>query len=219
VDNNLFLSPVSLLDMSEGGAYAHNLFAGKIISRPEPSRETPYHPAHSTAVAGLATIKGGDNRFENNLFVGKGTSAGDPAEIRAKDPQWGGGYGLWVYDFREAPSVARGNIYYHGAMPYARESAPVVLADHDPAVKLTSRDGQWVVELHPGTGLNQAKTRPVTSASLGKAKVAGLPYVNADGSLLEVDTDYLGRKRASEHPTPGPFEDLGQGHQSWTVRD
>ncbi|MFO1500982.1 MAG: right-handed parallel beta-helix repeat-containing protein, partial [Verrucomicrobiota bacterium] len=46
VDNNLFLSGVSLLDMSEGGAYAHNLFAGKIISRPEPSRETPYHPAH-----------------------------------------------------------------------------------------------------------------------------------------------------------------------------
>jgi len=59
VDNNLFLSPTSLLDMSEGGAYAHNLFVGRIISRPEPSRETPYHPAHSTKVAGLVNIKGG----------------------------------------------------------------------------------------------------------------------------------------------------------------
>jgi alpha-L-arabinofuranosidase len=47
VDNNLFLSATSLLDMSQGGAYAHNLFAGRITNRPEPDRETPYHPAHS----------------------------------------------------------------------------------------------------------------------------------------------------------------------------
>ena len=71
VDNNVFLSGVNLLDMSEGGAYAHNLFTGKIISRPEPSRETPYHPAHSTTVAGLVTIKGGDDRFFNNIMAGK----------------------------------------------------------------------------------------------------------------------------------------------------
>jgi len=59
VDNNLFLSGHSLLDVSEGGAYAHNLFNGRIVSAPEPGRQTPYHPAHTTAVAGLATVKGG----------------------------------------------------------------------------------------------------------------------------------------------------------------
>jgi hypothetical protein len=57
VDNNLFLSGVSLLDMSEGGAYAHNLMTGRIISRPELRRSTPFHPAHSTAVAGLVNIQ------------------------------------------------------------------------------------------------------------------------------------------------------------------
>ncbi|MFN0170026.1 MAG: right-handed parallel beta-helix repeat-containing protein, partial [Bryobacteraceae bacterium] len=40
VDNNLFLSPLSLLDMSEGGAYVHNLMTGRIVSRPEPRRST-----------------------------------------------------------------------------------------------------------------------------------------------------------------------------------
>src|SRR5581483_9565198 len=70
VDNNLFLSPASLLDVSEGGAYLHNLFMGTIVSAPEPFRQTPYHPAHSTALAGLASVKGGDCRFYNNLFVG-----------------------------------------------------------------------------------------------------------------------------------------------------
>jgi hypothetical protein len=35
VDNNIFLSRTALLDMSEGGAYVHNLFTGKITNRPE----------------------------------------------------------------------------------------------------------------------------------------------------------------------------------------
>jgi alpha-N-arabinofuranosidase len=75
VDNNLFLSAVSLLDVSEGGAFVHNLFAGSIVSQPEPNRETPYHPAHSTAIAGLARIQGGDHRFYLNCFVGTGRPA------------------------------------------------------------------------------------------------------------------------------------------------
>jgi len=49
---------------SEGGAYAHNLFAGRIVMHPELSRETPFHPAHSTAVAGLRNIVGGGDRFQ-----------------------------------------------------------------------------------------------------------------------------------------------------------
>ncbi|HEO72302.1 MAG TPA: right-handed parallel beta-helix repeat-containing protein, partial [Candidatus Hydrogenedentes bacterium] len=78
VDNNLFLSKVSLLDMSQGGAYAHNLFAGLIRLRPELGRQTPFHPPHSTDIAGLKNIPGGDDRFINNLFAaGNGLSEYD----------------------------------------------------------------------------------------------------------------------------------------------
>ena len=62
VDNNLFLSPSSLLDMSEGGAYAHNLMTGKIDNWYDMGRLTPYMQPHSTAIAGLAVTQGGDNR-------------------------------------------------------------------------------------------------------------------------------------------------------------
>ncbi len=62
---------VSLRDMSEGGAYAHNLMTGRIVSRPEPRRSTPYHQAHSTALAGLSNTTGGDNRFYNNVLGGQ----------------------------------------------------------------------------------------------------------------------------------------------------
>jgi len=209
VDNNLFLSSVSLLDMSEGGAYVHNLFSGKIISRPEPSRQTPYHPAHATAVAGLRNIKGGDNRFYNNILVGAGGSAAGQGKPAAQDPEWGGGFGLWVYDFREFPLQTGGNAFYHGARPYAQELNAVVPEGSDPKVKLVPEGGQFSLQLTLGPELRQANTVLVTTALLGKAKIPGLAYENADGSPLTIDTDYFGKKRNKANPTPGPFENLG----------
>src|SRR5450759_2583347 len=81
VDNNLFLSGISLNDMSEGGAYVHNLMTGRIVSRPELTRSTPYHEAHSTAVVGLSNTRGGDDRFYNNILVG-GADTASPNTIR-----------------------------------------------------------------------------------------------------------------------------------------
>ena len=95
VDNNLFLSPSNLLDWYEGGAYVHNLFAGKITARPELSRATPYHKAHSTELAGLRNIAGGDNRFYNNLFVHTD--------------------GLAAYEGAAQPVLTAGNVFLAGA--------------------------------------------------------------------------------------------------------
>ena len=208
VDNNLFLSRVSLLDMSEGGAYAHNLFNGKIISVPEPGRETPYHPAHSTVVAGLVNIKGGDNRFYNNILIGASSGQDEPA---TKDPQWAGGFGLWVYDFRGFPLHTGGNVFYSGARPCAKEMNAVVHKENDPKVNLLQEGAQFSLQLVLGPELEQAGTTLVTTELLGKAKIPGLPYEAADGSPLKVNTDYLGKKRSKAHPTPGPFENPGAG--------
>jgi len=90
VDNNVFLSKISVQDWSEGGAFVHNLIGGRIVVRQELKRSTPWHLAHSTALGGLSNIKGGDHRFFNNLFVG-------------------GGEDLTMYRDRETPVVSRGN--------------------------------------------------------------------------------------------------------------
>jgi alpha-N-arabinofuranosidase len=213
IDNNLFLSAVNLLDMSEGGAYAHNLFAGKIISRPEPSRKTPYHPAHSTSVAGLVPIKGGDDRFYNNLLIGSGgfSSLGSTS---SKDPEWGGGFGLWVYDFRELPLWTTGNVYYNGAQPYANERDPTVQETTDPKLKLIQESNQFTLRLSLGSELKQADARLVTTALLGKAKIPQVGYEEDSESPLEINTDYLGKHRDKVHPTPGPFENPGSGELS-----
>ncbi len=196
VDNNLFLSAASLLDMSEGGAYAHNLFNGRLTSAPEPRRETPYHPAHTTTVAGLATIKGGDCRFYNNLFLGRSES-GDSASS-----------GLGVYDGREYPLYTGGNVFYAGSRPYAKETNQVA-SPADPQVRLVEQGGQITLQFNPGPVLKQGKTGLVTTRLLGMARVPGLPYENADGSPLKIDRDYFGKRRNEARPTPGPFEQPG----------
>jgi hypothetical protein len=191
-----------LRDWSEGGAYVHNLMTGRIISRPEPRRSTPYHQAHSTALAGLDSTTGGDNRFYNNIFVGSGgrPAAGAPADA---DPLRFGGHGLWLYDQREFPLETGGNVYLHGARPYYQEKGALRIPETDPGVQLAEQGERVYLRLNLGADVRKASTRLVTTELLGRAKVSGLPYENADGSPLDVDTDYLGKKRSAASPFAG----------------
>lgn len=68
IDNNILLSEVAVRDWSQGTAFVHNLFAGEIQTKAILSRTTPYHFANSTKLKGISSIKGGDNRYVNNLF-------------------------------------------------------------------------------------------------------------------------------------------------------
>jgi len=211
VDNNLFLSAISLLDMSEGGAYVHNLLSGKIISRPEPNRSTPYHPAHSTVLAGLDKIQGGDNRFYNNILVGNGESAAETEKAASSERQHAAGFGLWVYDARELPLKTTGNTYWNGARPYSKETNHVVQPAIDPQVEVVEQGNQVTLHLSLGAELKHAATTLVTTTLLGKAKIPGLPYEDADGSPVTIDADYFGKKRNERSPTAGPFEALAAG--------
>ncbi len=204
IDNNLLLSGTNLLDFSQGGAYAHNLFAGLIICQAVLDRETPYHPAHATAIAGLHNIRGGDNRFLNNLFVGPedGASSGRSGEKYALCR----GHGLFVYNSREFPLLTGGNVYYNGARPYTNETGHAVAAARVERVAVVSEGGSVYLLASLDPAAQGAESRPVTTAALGLARIPQLPYENSDGSPLSVDTDYFGRRRSAETPTPGPFE-------------
>jgi hypothetical protein len=210
VDNNLFLSGISLSDMSEGGAYVHNLLAGRIISRPELNRSTPYHQAHSTALGGLSNTKGGDGRFYNNIFVG-GSETPAGAQTPNANPQRAAGYGLWVYDAREFPLQTGGNVYYRQARPYAREANPLILPGTDPKLRIVEEGDSVYLYLTLGQEARNAATTRVTTSLLGKARIPGLAYENADGSPVIIDSDYFGNKRKASGPSPGPFEDPGPG--------
>lgn len=201
VDNNLFLSDYNMRNMSQGGAFAHNLWAGRICPLPEAGRRTPYHPAHSTEIAGLDSIRAGDHRFFNNIFVSAA------------------GHGLQVYDQAGTPPItAAGNVYLRGARPYAKETGAVVLPGTDPRLRLELANGRTVLNLVLDGALARAETALVTSERLGRAVVPNIAYVNPDGSPIALDTDFFGAKRSPTRPTPGPFENPGEGPRALILR-
>ncbi len=217
VDNNVFLSPIALRDWSEGGAYAHNLFTGAIDCAQELKRFTPHHPARATAVAGHANIPGGDNRWFNNLFVGQSPAPASPTDAAAKARQRFIGHGLWVYDTREQPSPASGNVYAGNARPMARENDPHVLTGPTPTVHLIEEGDRIFLQFQSAPDLTIAATAPVTTARLGRTHVSQQAFEDADGAPLAIDTDYFGAKRSPTAPTAGPFERLGGGELKFKV--
>jgi alpha-N-arabinofuranosidase len=207
-DNNLFLSKINVSDWSQGSAYVHNLFAGQLLSRPELSRETPYHPAHSTTVSGLQNIKGGDNRFYNNIFVGNGTeqqAAPSSTEKPVKKSN-SKGFGLYVYNERPFPSFTGGNIYFDKATPYHQEKDAVCTTEKGGPVMVVEEGKEVYLQAAALKGVRNPAAQLVTTERLGMAKIPQLPYVNADGSPIKVDMDYFGNARSAETVLSGPFE-------------
>ena len=187
VDNNLFLSKTALLNMSQGGAYAHNLVAGRIRLRPELSRSTPFHKAHSTEVAGLSNIEGGDDRFYNNVFVSYN--------------------GLAEYDKAALPVWMSGNVFLRGATPSKYEQDPLVRADSDPGIKLVEeKNGVYLHVTLEEAWRAGKRCKLVTTDLLKRAKIPDLPYVRLDDTPVRINTDYFGEKRDETNPSPGPFE-------------
>ncbi len=199
IDHNIFLSDIAILDISQGGAYAHNLVAGRIIVREGGGRETPWHPAHSTEIAGLATIQGGDNRFIHNLFIA-------PA-------------GLDRFDEAGLPMMVVGNLYLNGATPSGHETNPAV-AEADPQLRLSrDSDGAWWLELTlEKAWAGDVERAIVTSGHLGRAVVPDQPFVQPDGSPHRLDQDFFGNPRNADSAFPGPFEIESDGRHRWKIR-
>ncbi len=191
IDNNIFLSPSTLRDWSQGGAYAHNLIAGRSGLRPQ-GRSTPYHKAHTTEVAGLLNIKGGDDRFYNNIFTGSG--------------------GLTAYDKAARSVFMDGNVFLQGAKPSTNEKNPALHAGADPAIRLVEKEDGFHLEIAIDKSWLAGPTRKlVTTELLGKAAVPNVPYERPDGTKIRLDTDYFGRKRNAANPLPGPFAEPPKG--------
>ncbi len=88
-------------------------------------------------------------------------------------------------------------------------SKAVIYADgnftcEDPEVKLEeTSDGAVLLTFLPGE--KAPSGTKVDSGVLGRTRLSGYPYEQADGSPLSFSEDYLGRKHDPDAPGPGPF--------------
>ncbi len=195
VDNNFMLSPLSLRDCSEGGAYVHNLFAGNIEVLPQ-DRYTPFHKPHSTELAGLKQTLCGDNRFYNNIFM-----SGNPENDRQKS-------GLAAYNKVELPMYVGYNVYMNQAGLFRNEPTRLEIWG-DPELKIWEEGKDIFFSLKMDLKLSGMNTPKVNSALLGNTLVTGQGFTNPDGTPLEINADYSGNLRKGKHPIPGPIDRMG----------
>jgi len=203
IDHNLFLSGNNLYDLSQGGAYAHNLFAGRVFAWPL-ERTTPYHKAHATEIAGMHDIPGGDNRYYNNIFVSPEGPVPWPDRIPAeRDTQHY--YGLAIYDPANLPMYMAGNVFLGKAEPSKHELSPLVAPEFEPDFRFVEKADGWYLETALSKTWAEAKRPLVTSRMLGRAQIPDVPFEEPDGRPYRLDEDYFGNKRNSRNPFPGPF--------------
>jgi hypothetical protein len=211
VDNNLFLSELSLRDWSEGGGFVHNLFAGMIEFRQVLDRFTPYHYTHSTRVAGLRNTHGGDNRFFNNIFLGI-----DVGEERFEEA-YARFYGLHGYRIAGFENRAEGNVYYGGSRPGEEEKDCVVKPDSRPSFAVEEKEGSVFLKLDMDEAVLPFNTSLVTTVRMGMTLVSEAIWEKPDGTPYRLDKDFSGNDRDDSKPVPGPFETTGEGTHRYEV--
>lgn len=208
VDNNLFLSKsVGLLDGSSGGAYLHNIIVGKIVIVQQ-NRETPFHLPHTTAVLGKAITHNADNRFYNNIF----SSVDRATNLQMPNHWWvdRGSYGLGIYK-GYFPLYIQGNAYFMEAEPYPEKGPFLHLPNFDPELEIEEKGAEVYLHVNVHPALLEIDTEPIHTRMLGRVKTSDMWFENADGTPLEINKDYFGKKRALEAPMTGPFSNLKPG--------
>lgn len=188
------------------------------------NRATPYHLAHSTDVSGYTFMYGADDRFYNNIFVGKpgkeseifvyGTAGFKDGPISFEEyidaiTEATAGHGnTQAYPNVRQPLYTGGNVYLNGAEPSKREEC--VKSSVNPEVTIIEQDGNVYLEMNITKELTESHTQIVNSELLGTVRLVEETYQTSDGEEVIIDRDYFGEKRSNQ-PIPGPFENVENG--------
>ena len=214
VSNNFLLSPASLVLNSSGVAVVHNLFNGKADAVTYDSRLTPYHKPHSTFIENYNDNPSGDVKFYNNLFLNKGDASqysktllpvffdGNVFTKGSKRP---------ILDtiekkFGELSEQGKEK-FKNSKLEPAVELNSIIKQDFDAEIKLITEDTNTYLEINLDKNwLTTVKRNIVNTVILGKTIVPNLPFENSDGTFVNIDTDYFGKLRNNNNPSPGPIE-------------
>lgn len=220
IANNILMSEISIMMNAKSAVFAHNLISGKIDAAVFDGRFTPYLKKHSTLLEGFTDNRGGDIKFLNNLFI-------DSSDIS----DYSSGY---------LPISFEGNVYTMGTKGIiadffskkfatmdedawkrnekfkiikAIEKKRINADDWAANGKLMQYNGNIFIEISLNKKWLEVKREIVKTRWLGESIISKQHYENPDGSKISLNKDYLGLKRKSRNPSPGPFEIKKDGRQ------
>lgn len=220
VDHNILTAEYALDNVSQGGAYINNLIAGKMNHWKVLNRSTQYHLPHSTEVAGFSLIYGGDDRFYNNIFIGKAglaevgtnhfknytTSLEEYIEkvhvIINGDVE--------EFSLVEQPVYINHNAYLNGAEPFERENEKLVEAGFDPLLEIIDQGEEVYLSVELPDSFEHILGQVHSTASLPRVRIVDAEFENPDGSQVVLDSDYLDVEKAQKSGL-GPIAQLKKG--------
>lgn len=224
VDNNIFASDYNFENVAQGGAYIHNLYCGTTRRVDCLDRATPYHFPHTTEVAGVAVVYGGDDRYYQNIFVGgkpeyiitskSGTIAYEDftespeayLEIIKSRPE----DDLSRYQIVRQPACINHNCYYKDASPVTRE-ADNYCSSLDPKVTIVTEGKNTYLEMVVDEGMFSLDSEIYNTEKLGSVRIVEENFENPDGTPITFNQDFLGQMRG-EKPVVGPINQLKIGY-------
>ena len=191
VDNNILLSPLSITQNTDGGAFLHNLVTGR-MNRYDDPRYTPYQLAHSTQVKGMSILNEGDHRFYGNIF------SSHPADAR---------YGLEAFSGTCGPLYAADNLFCWKAKGMKDKGQGREMPDCKPRFSVEeAADGVYLLCDVPFADLACHQGTRVDTGRLGSARLTGYAFECADGTPFVLDRDINGSARNADRPSVGPIE-------------
>lgn len=219
VDHNIFASNHNLDNASQGGAYINNLFCGKMCNWTGLNRATQYHLPHSTKIAGFTFVYGGDDRFYNNIFIGKeglegaGTSCYKDyttslEEYIEKVNKRSGD--LEEFELVKQPVYIDNNAYFNGAEAFEKENYNLVCKSFNPNFHIIEEGTEVYISCELPESFENILGEIKSTKNLPRVRIVDAEFENPDGSDLILDIDFLGTQKTSQNPL-GPISLLKKG--------
>ncbi|OPJ65258.1 right-handed parallel beta-helix repeat-containing protein [Clostridium oryzae] len=219
IDHNILASEHSLDNASQGGAYINNLICGKMDQWKGLDRSTQYHLPHSTKIAGFSFVYGGDDRFYNNIFIGRdgvkgvGTShyknytTSLEEYIEKANKKHGD---LEEFVLVEQPVYINNNAYFNGAEPFERENNNLVDESFNPNFRIIDGGEEVYLSCELPESFENILGEIQSTATLPRVRIVDAEFENPDGSEVFLNTDFLDEHRTGRSPL-GPIGLLKKG--------
>lgn len=219
VDHNILASEHSIDNASQGGAYINNLICGKMAQWKGLDRSTQYHLPHSTKIAGFSFVYGGDDRFYNNIFIGKDglegigtshyknytTSLKEYMEKVNKKPG-----DLEEFVLVEQPVYINNNAYFNGAESFERENYNLVDKSFNPNFRIIDKGEEVYLFCEFPESFENILGEVQSTATLTRVRIVDAEFENPDGSAVVLDNDFLDVQKAFKNSL-GPISLLKKG--------
>ena len=219
VDNNILTADYALDNHAQGGAYINNIISGEIVHKLMLDRATPYHVPHSTLISGFAPVYGGDDRFYNNIFIGKngikniGTSIFNDYTASLKEyidlvSQEEGDHE--AFHKIKQPVFINHNAYFNQAEHFDREQSFIQDNAFNPNLNIQEDNSGVYLDMTIPESLLNFKGDIHSTYSLPKVRLVDADFEDIDGSPLTLSSDLLNHSRI-DMATLGPIQQLRVG--------